>query len=148
VNQSALIWALFVALSAAAYYEAGKLPFGRLSAPGAGFFPTVLAAVLAVVALAGLLTTWRTKATAIDAGSRFLWGKILTTVGLLVAFAALLESAGYLTTTFLFIVSLLRGVEQKSWMHSGIVALSTTLVSYALFGLILGAPLPAGLLCL
>jgi putative tricarboxylic transport membrane protein len=148
VNHSALIWALFVALSAVAYYEAGKLPFGRLSAPGAGFFPTVLAAVLAVVSLVGLIAMWRTKPAAIDGGPRLLWSKILTTVALLFAFAALLESAGYLITSFLFILSLLRGVEQKSWMQSGIVALSATLVSYILFGLLLGAPLPAGLLCL
>ena len=148
MNHSALIWALFVALSAVTYYEAGKLPFGRLSAPGAGFFPTVLAAVLAVVSLVGVLSIWRTKTTMIDAGPRLLWGKILTTLALLFAFAALLESAGYLITTFLFILSLLRGVEQKSWMHSGMVALSATLVSYTLFGLLLGAPLPAGLLCL
>lgn len=148
VNRSALIWLFLVVSSAVAFYEAGKLPFGTLSAPGAGFFPTVLAAVLAIVSLIGLLGTWRTKAVSGPADSRLLWGKILTTVALLFAFAALLEPAGYLVVTFLFVLSLLRGLERKSWMQAGVVALSASLVSYILFGLLLGAPLPAGLLCL
>jgi hypothetical protein len=53
---------------------------------------------------------------------------------------------GYLVTTFLFVAFLLRIVERKSWAQAGAVALSASLVSYIIFGLLLGAPLPAGFL--
>jgi putative tricarboxylic transport membrane protein len=148
VNRLALVWLLLALFSSVAFYEAGKLPFGRLSAPGAGFFPKVLAAMLALVSFMGLLSTFGTNDLSTGSDLRLRWSKILLAVIMLLAFAALLESAGYLVTTFLFVLSLLRVVERKSWMQAGIVALSASSVSYIIFGLLLGTPLPAGFLCL
>jgi Tripartite tricarboxylate transporter TctB family len=148
VNRSALVWLLLAVFSSVAFYEAGKLPFGRLSVPGSGFFPTVLAAVLAVISFVGLFRTFGTNGVSSRIDSPLLWGKIFLTVTLLLAFAALFESAGYLVTAFLFVLSLLRIVERKSWMQAGIVAFSASLVSYMIFGLLLGTPLPSGFLCL
>jgi putative tricarboxylic transport membrane protein len=148
VNRLALVWLLLALFSSVAFYEAGKLPFGRLSAPGAGFFPKVLAAMLALVSFMGLLRTFGTNDLSTRSDLRLRWSKILLAVIMLLAFAALLESAGYLVTTFLFVLSLLRVVERKSWMQAGIVALSASSVSYIIFGLLLGTPLPAGFLCL
>ena len=71
---------------------------------------------------------------------------MLLTLAALLAFAAIFEFAGYVVTTFLFVMFLLRAVERKSWTQAGAVALSASLVSYILFGLLLGAPLPAGIL--
>jgi putative tricarboxylic transport membrane protein len=99
---------------------------------------------LALIALAGLIAELLggDKQEGDDGG--MVWKKIILTVAALVAFAAIFEYAGYLVTTFLFVVFSLRVVEGRSWLQAGAVALSASLVSYIVFGLLLGAPLPSG----
>jgi putative tricarboxylic transport membrane protein len=74
------------------------------------------------------------------------WKKIVLTLGSLLVFGFVFERLGYLLATFLFIIFLLRAVERQSWGLAISVALSASLVSYVVFGLLLGTPLPAGLL--
>ena len=145
MKRAAVAWLFFVLIALVAFYEALKLPFGRASAPGAGFFPAVLAVLLAAVALAGLIAALRGGEQEGEA-SRLVWKKNILTVTALLAFAFIFEYVGYLVTTFLFVAFLLRIVERKSWAQAGAVALSASLVSYIIFGLLLGAPLPAGFL--
>jgi putative tricarboxylic transport membrane protein len=145
VKRSAVIWLVFAGFAVFSFYEAGKLPFGRTSVPGAGFFPTVLAMLLAMVSLIGLIAALRGNGSDQNQEPLF-WRKMLLTLAALLAFAAIFEFAGYVVTTFLFVMFLLRAVERKSWTQAGAVALSASLVSYILFGLLLGAPLPAGIL--
>ena len=146
MKRAAVAWLFFVLIALVAFYEALKLPFGRTNAPGAGFFPAVLAALLAVVSLIGLIAAFRDAGEQQISESRLVWKKIILTVTALLAFAFIFEYVGYLVTTFLFVAFLLRIVERKSWTQAGAVALSASLVSYIIFGLLLGAPLPAGLL--
>lgn len=146
VKRAAVAWLFFVLIALGSFYEALKLPFGRTNAPGAGFFPAVLAALLAVVALAGLIAALRGSGRQEGEDSRLVWKKIILTVTALLAFAFIFEYVGYLVTTFLFVAFLLRIVERKSWAQAGAVALSASLVSYIIFGLLLGAPLPIGFL--
>jgi hypothetical protein len=77
---------------------------------------------------------------------RLTWKKLLLTVGSLLVFAVVFERLGYLVATFLFIIFLLRAVEQKSWALAIAVGLSASVGSYLIFGILLGAPLPAGFL--
>ena len=146
VKRAAVAWLFFFLIALGSLYEALKLPFGRTNAPGAGFFPAVLAALLAVVSLIGLIAAFRDASEQQISESRLVWKKIILTVTALLAFAFIFEYVGYIVTTFLFVVFLLRIVERKSWTQAGAVALSASLVSYIIFGLLLGAPLPAGLL--
>jgi hypothetical protein len=146
MKRTALIWAFFTVFAALALYESSKLPFGRVSAPGAGFFPTVLAALLALISSGGLLASVAGGASQSHEHERVVWRKILVTVGLLVAFATAFEFLGYVASSFLFIASVLRGVERTTWSQAGGVALCAALISYILFGLLLGTPLPAGFL--
>jgi putative tricarboxylic transport membrane protein len=78
--------------------------------------------------------------------SPIIWTKVAVTGAALLGFAVVFEFAGYLLTTFLFVASLLRLVERKSWVQAGTVALSASLISYIFFGVLLGAPLPTGFL--
>jgi hypothetical protein len=137
---------LFLGLALGAFFESMKLPFGSVSAPGAGFFPAVLAGLLAVAALLASLEALRETERVMAQGSRLTWTKIVLTVGSLLAFAFLLETLGYLMTTFLFVVFLLRAVERKGWGLAVAVGFSASFVSYVVFGLLLGTPLPAGFL--
>ncbi|MGH7927542.1 MAG: tripartite tricarboxylate transporter TctB family protein [Candidatus Binatia bacterium] len=140
------VWSIFAAFALLAFHEAGKLPFGSMNAPGAGFFPIVLAGLLAAISLIGLVATLRGNGAQEGHEAGVVWRKIFLMVMSLLIFASIFEFAGYLVTTFLFILFLLRAVERKSWTQAGAVALCASLASYIIFGRLLGAPLPAGFL--
>jgi putative tricarboxylic transport membrane protein len=147
MKRAALVWTIFTGFAALACYEALKLPFGTVNAPRSGFFPAVLAALLALISLGGLLAAAvNGGGSRSEAAAPLFWRKILLTVGLLVAFAASFEFLGYVLSSFLFVFSVLRGVERTSWRRAGGVAVSAALISYLLFGLLLGTPLPSGFL--
>jgi hypothetical protein len=137
---------LFLALALGALFEAMKLPFGRVSTPADGFFPAVLAALLAVTSLLAFVDARRAGEAGGVRQERLTWEKILLTVGSLLAFAFLFATLGYLVTTFLFVTFLLRTVERKSWGLALAIGLSASFVSYVVFGLLLGTPLPSGFL--
>jgi len=137
---------LFFMLAAGAFIESMKLPFGSISAPAAGFFPAVLAMLLALTSLFAFLQAFRGSHVGTAQGEPLKWKKILLTLGSLLVFGFVFERLGYLLATFLFIIFLLRAVERQSWRLTLSVAFSASLVSYIVFGLLLGTPLPAGLL--
>ena len=137
---------LFLLLALGAFIESMKLPFGRISAPAAGFFPTILAVLLALTSLFIFVDALRGSHDDVPHGEPLKWKKILLTLGSLLVFGLVFERLGYLLATFLFILFLLRAVERQSWRLALSVALSASLVSYIVFGLLLGTPLPAGLL--
>jgi hypothetical protein len=135
-----------LALALATLFEARKLPFGGLSSPQAGFFPLILAILLAVFSLPVL-----SQAVKDDNANRFVErARNLRGIGLalaaLLAFALLFERLGYMVSSFLFIAFLLRAVERQKWWLVVAVAFSTSLVSYLIFGWLLGMSLPAGIL--
>jgi hypothetical protein len=70
--------------------------------------------------------------------------KILWNLGALFAFALLLESLGFLATTILFLILLLRVVERRSWGVTVTVAFSAAVASYIILKRLLGIPLPVG----
>jgi putative tricarboxylic transport membrane protein len=146
VKRAAVAWVFFAFVALGSFYEAAKLPFGRTNMPGAGFFPTILAALLGVVSLIGLIAAFRDGGEQPSRESRLVWNKIGLTVTALLVFAVIFERVGYVVTTFLFVAFLLRIVERRSRTLAAAVAFSASLISYVIFGLLLGAPLPAGIL--
>lgn len=137
---------LFMGLALGAFFESMKLPFGRASAPGAGFFPAILAALLAIISLLAFADALRSADKGAVQAEGLTWKKIFLTLGSLLVFAFVFERLGYLAATFLFIIFLLRAVEQMSWGLALAVAFSASCLSYIVFGLLLGTPLPAGFL--
>ena len=74
------------------------------------------------------------------------WIRIGATLATLAGFALVLEHLGFLLSTFLLMVCLLRAIEAQSWGKIITVALATSLITYGLFARLLGVPLPAGVL--
>jgi putative tricarboxylic transport membrane protein len=139
---------VLLALAGYMFLAASALPFGTLRVPQTAFFPKTLALLLAVLSfillaqsLAGTETSRSSEK--IDTAGRFRIGATLATMA---GFALVLEPLGYLVTTFLLMVLLLRAIEAQSWRKIIGVALATSLISYALFAWLLGVPLPAGVL--
>ena len=128
--------------------QSHSLTFGSIRTPHTGFFPSVLAVLLLLLSLMLLgqalrqsesrAHLWQVTAEG--------WKRIGSTLGAMIGFALLLEGIGYLLSTFIVMVFLLRAIEPQRWIVVITVALSTALISYVIFASLLGIPLPAGIL--
>jgi len=139
---------ILIGLAAFILLETGKLSFGSLRVPQTAFFPIVLATLLLVFSLILLGQALRGAPTGrgIDRIEAEGWFRIGATLATLVGFALALERLGFLLSTFLLMVLLLRAIEPQAWPKVIAVALVTSLVAYAIFGWLLGIPLPDGIL--
>ena len=140
--------AVLLALAGYIFLAAGTLPFGTMRVPQTAFFPRTLAVLLGIMSLI-LLARALAGREALGGGEKIEtqgWIRIAVTLMTLAGFALALEHLGFLLTTFLLMISLLRAIEAQSWRKVVVVALATALISYAIFSLLLGVPLPAGLL--
>ncbi len=127
-----------------------KLSVGNLKDPGPGFLPLWLGIILGAMALGLLLkATWQeegSKTLREIWGKRIRWGKVLFVLLLLILFGALLDSAGFLIVTFLFMSSLLRFVDPQPWRSVMGWALGGTLGCYLIFEVWLRLRFPSGIL--
>jgi putative tricarboxylic transport membrane protein len=139
---------ILTGLAAFVLLEAGKLSFGSMRVPRTAFFPVILTTLLPMLSLILLGQALRGAPT--GRGSERIeaegWFRIGATVVTLIGFALALERLGFLLSTLLLMVLLLRAIESLAWHKVFAVALATSLVAYALFGWLLGIPLPAGIL--
>jgi hypothetical protein len=123
-------------------WESRKLPLGTFHNPGLAFVPILLALLLLVFAIMIAATG--------GYGELFRslgWHELPHAVAILGAcvFAALaLERLGYRLTVFLLLFFLLKVVEKKGWLLTGIFALALSFGSFFLFYTLLRVPLPLG----
>ena len=139
---------VFVGLSIFLLFAAGRFNFGTLRVPQTGFFPRTLAILLLLLSLVLLVQALRHKA-AEPGGVKIEsegWIRIASTLAIMIGFALVLEWLGFLLSTFLLMIFLLRAIEAPRWPKVFAVALATAFASYGLFGWLLGVPLPAGIL--
>ncbi|MGH7852706.1 MAG: tripartite tricarboxylate transporter TctB family protein [Candidatus Binatia bacterium] len=135
---------ILLAFALGALYESLKLPFGRVNTPAPGFFPTVLAVLLVLVSFLTWLAALRQSAGSLQHSEPLSFRKILWNLAALAAFTLLLESLGFLATTIVFLILLLRVVERQSWRMTVTVALCASVASYMILKRLLGIPLPMG----
>jgi putative tricarboxylic transport membrane protein len=143
-----IISIVLMALATIAILEAVQLPFGTLRVPQSGFWPLILAIILA---LFSLLHFWKTVKEKVEKGNPFwtrpgAWKGIALVAGSLIAFGFLFDPLGYLISVFLLIAFLLRVIEPMKWWLVITIALLSSVLSYLMFGVLLSTPLPAGLL--
>jgi hypothetical protein len=134
----------FIAFGIIAFALSGDLPFGRLSAPGAGMMPKLLIGlmiVLGVVLMAG--------ATASEPFAEIEWsdgGHALMLVIITGAAAALYRPLGFIVTMSLLVFTLLVAVERRNVLAAAAYSIGLTLFAWWLFGKALKAPLERGIL--
>jgi len=73
------------------------------------------------------------------------WRRIALAVGVLLAFGFSVDFLGYTLSSFLLVAILLRAIEPMRWWLIIIIALSTSVISYGIFGWLLQTPLPTGI---
>jgi putative tricarboxylic transport membrane protein len=142
VTRDTIAAGVLLAGSAVAIQQSTGLPFGNLHRPGPGFVPfwtSVIVLGLTVVLLAQVVLR------PAPAGATPARGRIVKVGALLAALAvytALLEPAGYLISTFLLVVFMLRVIDRHPWPLALVIALVGAAGSYVLFAVWLNVPLP------
>ena len=136
--------AAFIVLGVVVFALSGDLPFGRLSAPGAGMMPKLTAGLmmafaLLVMAAGGESPPFKTLDWS-DRGHAFLLVVIVATA------ITLYQRLGFLITMSLLVFALLVVVERRHVLRAAAYSVALTLFAYWLFGIALKAPLEHGLL--
>ena len=136
--------AAFVVFGIIVFALSGDLPFGRLSAPGAGMLPKLL--IILMIAFGVALMAGATVSppfAAIDWSDR---GHALLVVIITAVAIALYQRLGFLVTMSLLVFALLAVVERRNLLLAAAYSIGLTLFAYWLFGKALKAPLEQGIL--
>ncbi len=128
--------------------EASKLPFGSLSVPKSGFFSFLLAILLVFLSLCLLGQSLKKNRIRTDKDETTVmsWKKLSLVTGALIAYGLSFEYLGYVLCSFLFIVFLLRVIEPQKWWLVMVISCLVSMGSYLVFGFLLKATLPGGIL--
>lgn len=142
---SGLFWLLVGAGFASGGFYYG---FGTWKHPGPGMLPAVFGIILGVLSISLFAMSLKVSSAGADltqiAGKKGVQRRIILTLLALVGFLLSLNQAGFLLTTFVFVLFLLKFVGRKRWITSILSAFLFSFICYALFSLLLGTPLPPG----
>ena len=125
-----------------------RLGFGSLHTPGPGFMPMIVGGALSSLSfvlivltlmggpLRGRLTFWQENGN---------WRKIFFAFLSLIFFLVFVNYLGYLITTSLFLIYLLRFIGKRAWGSSVLVGVIASVASYFVFKVVLEVRLPIGI---
>ena len=131
----------FVVFGGTVIALSGDLPTGRLSMPGSGFLPMILAVLMIVF---GFALFFRANAES-DPLSEVSWsdGKHALMVIIITAAAiALYTKLGFIITMVLMMASLLIIIERKNPLRAAAYSVAVVMVAYVCFAFLLKSPLP------
>ncbi|HWI38714.1 MAG TPA: tripartite tricarboxylate transporter TctB family protein [Burkholderiales bacterium] len=136
--------AVFIALGVVVLAISSELPFGSLSAPGAGMMPKVVTGFMIVFGAMVMLGAARSAPLAsIDWSDRNHAALVVLITG---AAVAAYRPLGFLVTMSLLVFLLLVVVERRNALAAAAYAIGLTLFAYWLFGKALRSPLEQGIL--
>jgi tripartite tricarboxylate transporter TctB family protein len=136
--------AAFIVFGLLVFAFSGDLPFGSITAPGAGMMPKLMAGLMIVFAIVTVVGAKDSAPFAdIDWSDR--WHAILL-VGITAVAVSLYQTLGFLITMTLLVFTLLVVVERRPLLHAVLYSAGLTLFAYWLFGKALKAPLARGFL--
>lgn len=146
---SSLVW-----LGLGILFLVGSLRAGlfRKGIPGPGFLPFITALILMTLSLMVFFPAVARKKEERDKDLEKFFPekdslkKIFLGLLALFLYGIALEYAGYLATTFLFMVFTIRLSERKKWKGPVFLAFSAAFLSYLLFVVLLEVQLPRGIL--
>ena len=136
--------AAFVIFGVIVFALSGDLPFGRLSAPGAGMMPKLLIGLMIVFGIALLLGAARSQPFAeIDWSDRTHALLVVLIAGVAIS---VYQWLGFIVTMTLLVFTLLMVVERKNVFRAAAYSLGLTMVAWWVFGTALKSPLETGIL--
>ena len=136
--------AAFVIFAILVFALSGDLPFGSLSAPGAGMMPKLLLVLMIVFGVALLFGAGTSQPFAeIDWGDR---NHALLVVIIAAIAISVYQWLGFIVTISLLVFTLLVVVERKNVLRAAAYSVSLTVIAWWVFGTALKSPLEAGIL--
>lgn len=138
---TSIFWIIFGLLLIGESY---RLNLGELRKPGSGLFPFLIGISIVLFSFILLIQTLLNKAEKREEKERLNYRKIILCLVSLYAYALIFEWLGFIPSTFLLIIFILKFIEQRGWFLVFITALLTAIISYALFEIWLQATLPKG----
>jgi len=146
-NRVSAIFFLFVGIFFTLY--ARKVEIGTWTEPGPGFLPFWAGLTLTVMSIALLIGSYAKKTW--QARSSFFpqpdsWKRVLATFLSLVVYNILLTIFGFTTTTFLFLLFLVKFIFPQTWKRTLTVSICGSLFARLLFINFLETQLPKGFL--
>ena len=139
---------IFLLIGLLSIFEGYRIKPGTLSAPGAGFFPFYLGAILFFLSIflffRSLKEKWAQKGEMIKIGGR--WKRLLFGLAIFIGYAYAMKPVGYIVCSLLFLVLFLKVIEGRSWRSTFVISILCTLISYFVFSKYLGVPLPKGMI--
>jgi tripartite tricarboxylate transporter TctB family protein len=134
----------FIAFGVAVFAISGDLPFGSLSAPGAGMLPKLMAGLMMLFAALIVMGAGSSQKFAeIDWSDRGHAALLVLITGVAVS---LYQPLGFLITMTLLVFTLLVVVERRNVLRAAAYSVGLTLFAYWLFGKALKSPLERGVL--
>jgi len=134
----------FIALGVLIFAIGTDLPFGSVSAPGAGMMPKLTAGLMMAFAAVIMLNASSSPLlSTIDWSDSAHAAQLVVITAIAVAFYRYL---GFLITMSLLVFSLLVIVERRGLLPAAIYSVGLTVFAYWLFGKALKSPLERGLL--
>ena len=135
---------MFIALGIVVLAASGDLPFGSLSAPGAGMMPITATAFMMLFGVLVVLGAAASPPLAsLDWSDRNHAALVIVITG---AATVAYRPLGFLVTMALLVFCLLVVVERRNAFIAGAYSVGLTLFAYWLFGKALRSPLERGLL--
>ena len=143
-----IVW---LVLGLAVIWGSLRLKLGGFVSPGPGLMPFILGIGLTLCSLFVLIQTMRLRLGKRKGPAQGIWmdvdiKKVILVVGCLLGYTFMLEHVGFALTTFLILTILFRAVGSQKWSYSLIASISTVVISYVVFIVILKVELPAGFL--
>ena len=132
--------AAFIAFGILVFALSGDLPFGRLSAPGAGMMPKLVLGLLMVFAAVLVV-----RASDSPPLAEIPWNDLThaaTVVAVAAVAIALYTLIGFVLSVSLLLFVLLYFIERRSLLSTLAVSIGVTVGCYLLFGTLLKSPLP------
>jgi hypothetical protein len=130
---------------------AWKSKLGSFREPGPGFVAFIsglfVSMIGLVMGLSGLLSKISPRSR-IDFDQTFSiasWPRLIYTMGLLLSYGLLLNTLGYILTTFLVMSGLFYDREKSRWVSSGFASLISVGVTYLVFQVWLRCQFPRGI---
>ena len=136
--------AAFIVFGIVVFALSGDLPFGSLSAPGAGMMPKLVTGLMMAFGLALIVSRGESKPLAEIEWSD---GKHAAMVVLIAGVAiASYQTLGFLLTMSLLVFVLLVAIERRPLHHAAAYAIALTGIAWWVFGTALKSPLETGVL--
>jgi len=132
--------AAFVGIGLLIFALSGDLPAGRLSMPGSGFLPMLVAGLTVVLGAALFLRARESEAFAsLDWQDLKHAGPVIAvTAGAIVAYTKL----GFIITMVLLMLVLLIGVERRPVVTAAVYGIGVVILTYVIFTFFLKSQLP------